>query len=464
MEFNSLEYLVFLPVVWLLFWLLNQSKTTWPRNLILLVASYLFYGWWDARFLVLIAISSVSDYGIALWMERSLKRRKGLLFLSLFINLGILFVFKYYDFFISNFYSNILGVTGDENYPLLHVVLPAGISFYTFQTMSYSIDVYRKAIRPCRNFLDFFLFVSFFPQLVAGPIEKASQLLPQLRQKSRFRFAQFRSGIDLIVYGLAKKVLIADQIAPVVQQCFEPGATHAGNFYLWGAILFSIQIYCDFSGYSDIAIGSARLLGIRLQQNFRFPYFSKNPQDFWKRWHISLYNWLRDYLFIPLGGSRVKPSRLLINILIVFALSGLWHGANWTFICWGLYNGLLIILAHKLWKSSNTPALKISFSLLSYLLILVGWIMFRAESMGHFYQYCWAIVRHEWNGIFWPEIEWTSYLVLGFLLIELLLHFKKRWIVRWRKNLILSGLFKAVILYFMYWYASEGVPFIYFQF
>lgn len=464
MEFNSLEYLVFLPVVWLLFWLLNQSKTTWPRNLILLLASYLFYGWWDARFLVLIAISSVSDYGIALWMDRSLKRRKSLLFLSLFINLGILFVFKYYDFFISNFYSNILGVTGDENYPLLHVVLPAGISFYTFQTMSYSIDVYRKAIRPCRNFLDFFLFVSFFPQLVAGPIEKASQLLPQLREKSRFRFAQFRSGIDLIVYGLAKKVLIADQIAPVVQQCFEPGALHAGNFYLWCAILFSIQIYCDFSGYSDIAIGSARLLGIRLQQNFRFPYFSKNPQDFWKRWHISLYNWLRDYLFIPLGGSRVKPSRLLINILIVFALSGLWHGANWTFICWGLYNGLLIILAHKLWKSSNTPALKISSSLLSYLLILVGWIMFRAESMGHFYQYCWAIVRHDWNSIFWPEIEWTSYLVAGFLLIELLLHFKKRWIVRWRKNLILSGLFKAVILYFMYWYASEGVPFIYFQF
>lgn len=407
----------------------------------------------------------MSDYGIALLLDRKEQNRKLLLLLSIVINLGLLFTFKYFDFFISSFYAHVLNQTDTSLYPLLHIVLPAGISFYTFQTMSYTIDVYKREIKACKSFIDFFLFVSFFPQLVAGPIEKAGNLLPQLRRLSHFRFAQFRSGTELILYGLVKKVLIADQIGVLVDECFLETSNGLGNYHLLGALLFSIQIYCDFSGYSDIAIGTGRLLGIRLLKNFDFPYFTTNPRDFWKHWHISLYNWLRDYLFIPLGGSRVSQVRLLINILIVFALSGLWHGANWTFILWGLYNGLLIVLATFIWRKQILSFwLRLPSIFINYGLILFGWILFRADSVSAFIHYVAKILTNRWSSSVWKEHAWALYLVGAFILFEYALANQKRLMIRLRNIGLLHYSFKAAMLVLIYLFASQGSPFIYFQF
>lgn len=338
MLFNSLIFAFFLPVVFLLYWFVFNGRLR-LQNLLLLAASYVFYGWWDWRFLSLIFISSLVDYilGLAIYKSSDKMRQKMFLFFSLAINLGMLGFFKYYNFFMDSLLEAAAQFGLFLHPRTLNIVLPVGISFYTFQTLSYTIDVYRKKIEPTLDAVSFFAFVSFFPQLVAGPIERASNLLPQFMQKRTFGNAAAKDGLRQILWGLIKKVVVADSIAIQVDQVFNAGdySSFHGSTLLFAGILFAFQIYCDFSGYSDIAVGTAKLFGFNLMRNFAYPFFSRNISEFWQRWHISLSTWFRDYVFIPLGGNRVSASLHVRNIIIAFVLSGFWHGANWTFIIWG---------------------------------------------------------------------------------------------------------------------------------
>ena len=387
MLFNSIEFFIFLPIVFTLFWSI-QSYSLRAGNCILLGASYLFYGWWDWRFLSLIAISSLADFliGQGIASIQTERTRRGLLFASLLVNLGILGFFKYFNFFIDSLVSLHPYIEEQIGYNTLNVILPVGISFYTFQTLSYTIDVYRGKISACKDPLAFFTFVAFFPQLVAGPIERASHLLPQFQKKSKFDTDWAFSGIQLIVWGFFKKVVIADNCAVLVDPIFTDYASQSSISLVLGAILFGIQIYCDFSGYSDIAIGTARLLGFDLMTNFRFPYLSSNIAEFWRRWHISLSTWFRDYVYIPLGGSRGSRLKITQNVIIVFMVSGLWHGANWTFVFWGLIHAILflpliLLGSNKNNGSQNRVIIRILKSLGTFSVVCLAWIFFRAESL-----------------------------------------------------------------------------------
>ncbi|MEZ4808462.1 MAG: MBOAT family O-acyltransferase [Flavobacteriales bacterium] len=344
MYFNSFAFAVFLPVVWALYWSLAR-RPLWTQNLVILAASYFFYGWWDHRFLSLLILSSLLDFSLGRAMGRSQQgtTRRSLLALSLVGNLGMLCTFKYFNFFAGSLATAFASVGVHLDTVTLDVVLPVGISFYTFQTLSYTIDVYRKQLEPATDPIGFFAYVAFFPQLVAGPIERATNLLPQFATRRLFDPAKATDGLRQILWGLFKKAVIADACAPIVDRIFDPGASWSGSTLLLGIFLFAFQIYCDFSGYSDIAIGVARLFGFELMRNFAFPYFSRDIAEFWRRWHISLNTWFRDYVYIPLGGSKGGSLLRVRNILIVFLLSGLWHGANWTFVIWGLINALLFI-------------------------------------------------------------------------------------------------------------------------
>ena len=315
------------------------------QNLLLLVASYVFYGWWDWRFLGLIALSTLVDYFVGIRIEEAddRQRKKRWLWVSLAVNLGILGYFKYANFFIENWITAWDGLGVTMHASTLQVILPVGISFYTFQTLSYSIDIYRGNLKATRDPVAFAAFVSFFPQLVAGPIERATNLLPQITSPRTFTYEQGRDGMRLILWGMFKKVVVADSCAPYVDMCFDNPAAFSGSTLILGAILFSFQIYGDFSGYSDIAIGTAKLFGFELMTNFKFPYFSRDIDEFWRRWHISLSTWFRDYLYIPLGGSRVSKPKAIRNVFVIFLISGFWHGANWTFIVWGGIHALLFI-------------------------------------------------------------------------------------------------------------------------
>ncbi len=387
MLFNSIEFFIFLPIVFTLFWSI-QSYSLRAGNCILLGASYLFYGWWDWRFLSLIAISSLADFliGQGIASIQTERTRRGLLFASLLVNLGILGFFKYFNFFIDSLVSLHPYIEEQIGYNTLNVILPVGISFYTFQTLSYTIDVYRGKISACKDPLAFFTFVAFFPQLVAGPIERASHLLPQFHKKSKFDIDWAFSGIQLIIWGFFKKVVIADNCAVLVDPIFTDYASQSSISLVLGAILFGIQIYCDFSGYSDIAIGTARLLGFDLMTNFRFPYLSSNIAEFWRRWHISLSTWFRDYVYIPLGGSRGSRLKITQNVIIVFMVSGLWHGANWTFVFWGLIHAILflpliLLGSNKNNGSKNRVIMRILKSLGTFSVVCLAWIFFRAESL-----------------------------------------------------------------------------------
>ena len=345
MLFNSLEYLIFLPIIFFLYWFVFY-KNFQKQNLLILFGSYLFYGWWDWRFLFLIIFSTVIDYviGYRVYYSKTIKSKKILVFVSLIFNLSILGWFKYFNFFVDS-WINLVSIFGYQlkNYDSMSVILPVGISFYTFQTMSYTIDIYRKKLEPTKDFISFASFVSFFPQLVAGPIERASNLLPQILKKREFKYEQAVQGLRLIFWGMFKKIVIADQLAPIVDEIFSNYNDLGGGMLFLGAFYFAFQIYCDFSGYSDIAIGTSKLFGFEIMSNFKFPYFSRNIGEFWRRWHISLSTWFRDYLYIPLGGSKEGKWKSLRNILIIFIISGLWHGANWTFIFWGLFHSILFI-------------------------------------------------------------------------------------------------------------------------
>jgi D-alanyl-lipoteichoic acid acyltransferase DltB (MBOAT superfamily) len=381
MIFNSTAFLIFILLFFPAYWYISKLFSIGARNLFTIVGSYIFYGFWDWRFLGLIVLSSATDYVVGILLANSVQKRKRLLLLlfSISVNLGILGFFKYFNFFIEALAESAALLSIHLNTSSLRVILPVGISFYTFQTLSYTIDIYKGKLQPTRDFLSFFAFVSFFPQLVAGPIERASNLLGQFQHKKSFDYRACVIGLRLVLWGLFKKIVIADNFGVLADLSFQQSTPLSGLITLAGALFFALQIYADFSGYSDIAIGIARMLGFKLMKNFRTPYFSSSLREFWQRWHISLSTWFRDYVYIPLGGSRRSTGRVYLNILITFLLSGLWHGANYTFLIWGLLHGLFLIVERiiSLKKSRATGII------LVFILVVLLWIPFRAESTGH---------------------------------------------------------------------------------
>lgn len=394
MQFNSLTFLVFLPIVFLLYWK-GVRGLRW-QNLLIVTASYVFYGWWDARFLLLIVLTSMLSFAGGLLTERYEGRRnrqKMVCTTVIVSNLLILAVFKYFNFFVTSLVALVRPLGIEPDWVTLHVVLPVGISFYTFQALSYTIDVYRKELPATHDVVEFLAYISFFPQLVAGPIERASRLLPQFQRHRRFDYGQAVDGCRQMLWGFFKKMVIADNCALAVNQIWAGYQDQTGLVLMVGGVLFAFQIYCDFSGYSDIAIGCARLFGFSLVQNFDYPYFSRSIPEFWHRWHISLTTWFRDYVYIPLGGSREGRWKTVRNIYVVWAVSGLWHGANWTFVWWGLYHGTLLTasrlpavrkenrrtVACGHWLSAVREGVQMSFT---FFLVVTGWVVFRAGTMG----------------------------------------------------------------------------------
>ena len=399
MLFNSFEFLIFLPAVFLLYWFVFKPLK-W-QNLFVVAASYLFYGWWDWRFLILIAITTFCSYASGLLIQKYAgrrTRRRIVCATNILLNLIILGIFKYLNFFGENF-ALLLDALGFKcDWVTLDILLPVGISFYTFQALSYTIDVYRGNIQPTRNIVAFFAFISFFPQLVAGPIERATNLLPQFLVPRKFDYAKAVDGMRQILWGLFKKMVVADNCAVAVNMIFDQYQSFDGFTLFIGGLLFTFQIYGDFSGYSDIAIGTARLFGINLMRNFNYPYFSRNIAEFWRRWHISLTTWFRDYVYFPLGGSRRGKWKTIRNTFIIFLVSGMWHGANWTFICWGAYNALLfmpLLIVGRNRRYTDVVAqgrLLPSFKellqiVVTFLLVVVGWIIFRAENINDAFNY-----------------------------------------------------------------------------
>lgn len=399
MLFNSLDFAIFLPIVFFLYWFVTYRNLK-IQNLLIALASYVFYGWWDWRFLSLILFSTLVDYsiGIALSKQHNITKRKTLLWTSILVNLGFLGFFKYYNFFLDNFVSAFSLFGMEINANSLNIILPVGISFYTFQTLSYTLDIYKRKLEPTKDFVAFAAFVSFFPQLVAGPIERASNLLPQFYRKRKFDYTKAVDGMRQILWGLFKKVVIADNCAEYANIIFDNSSEYSGSTLVMGAIFFAFQIYGDFSGYSDIAIGTSRLFGFNLMKNFAFPYFSRDIAEFWRRWHISLSTWFRDYLYIPLGGSRGGTWMKIRNTFIIFIVSGFWHGANWTFIVWGALNALYFMPIMLLGKNRVNMSYEKEYGLKSnvsqlinisttFLLTILAWIFFRAKNIDHAVSY-----------------------------------------------------------------------------
>lgn len=390
MLFNSFEFLVFLPIVFLLYWFVFKGRQA--QNMFIVVASYVFYGWWAYRFLVLIFITTLLSYLCGILIEKYRGKAKWICGTNIAINIGILCYYKYVNFFADNLETLINQFGYQLDWVTLDVILPVGISFYTFQALSYTIDVYRRDTNATKDFIAFTSFISFFPQLVAGPIERSTNLLPQFLKPRRFDYTNAVIGLRQILWGFFKKLIIADNCAQLANSIFDNYQDCNASLLLLGALFFTFQIYGDFSGYSDIAIGTARLFGVNLMKNFNLPYFSRDIAEFWRRWHISLNKWFIDYVYIPLGGSRGTKAMVIRNILIVFFLSGLWHGANWTFVVWGLYNGIIIALLtllnlnHKrsaiISEKRFFPPLKeFGQIFITFVLVVIGWIFFRAEDL-----------------------------------------------------------------------------------
>lgn len=483
MLFNSVDFAFFFPIVFLLYWFIT-NKNLKIQNALILIASYYFYSCWDWRFVFLLAFSTLLDYftGIKMCESENQNRRRFWFWLSIVINLGFLGVFKYYNFFIESVSDgfSLLGI--NFNPATLSIILPVGISFYTFHGLSYVIDIYNKKIKAERNLIDYAVFVSFFPLLVAGPIERATHLLPQIKKIRIFSYARAISGMRQILWGLFKKVVIADSCAEFANLFFNNTADYSGFSLIAGAVFFAIQIYGDFSGYSDIALGTARLLGFDLLQNFSFPYFSRDIAEFWRRWHISLSSWFRDYLYIPLGGSKGGTWLKIRNTFIIFLVSGFWHGANWTFIAWGALNALyfLPLLLTKnnrnhldvVAKGRFLPSLKeFTGILVTFFLTVFAWIFFRAENMSHAFLYIEKIVTgfFESSNIavlsdFW---KWgMTYFILLFFLIEWLGR-EQRFALeqipdKWPK--FIRYIFYYALIIAIFWYGGKEEQFIYFQF
>lgn len=477
MLFNSIAFLVFLPIVFIAYWFVFKQRKA--QNIVILIASYYFYGCWDWRFLSLIILSTLVDYliGIQLQKNEVAKKRKQLLWISILMNLGMLGVFKYYNFFMANWIEllNSLGIQAEQS--SLHIILPVGISFYTFQTLSYTIDVYKKKLEPTKDLIAFASFVSFFPQLVAGPIERASNLLPQFHKNRVFDYEKAASGIRLMIWGFFKKIVVADNCALIVNNIFENYETASGSTLLLGLIFFGFQIYGDFSGYSNIAIGVARLFGFDLMRNFMYPYFSRDIAEFWRRWHISLSSWFKDYLYIPLGGSKGPLITVLRNVFIIFLVSGLWHGANWTFVIWGALNAMLfvpLLIRGKNRKySREIIGLKNKISpnewiglLFTFIVTCFCWVFFRAETV----QQAFGIFGHIFsNSLFkLPEVRPLFVFALIFLFLTM------EWIGRKVENPIeiitknlhpfLRSAIYVLFINMILIFNGRQIEFIYFQF
>ena len=477
MFFNSLAFAIFLPIVFFLYWFVfNKTKST--QNALLIVASYYFYSCWDWRFLFLLVFSTFLDFytGIQIEKGKSEKSRKFWFWLSIFVNLGFLGVFKYYNFFAASF-SELLNNAGIKASPiLLEVILPVGISFYTFHGLSYVIDIYYKRIKAEYNFVDYSLFVSYFPLLVAGPIERATHLLPQVKVKREFDFQTAKDGVCQIVWGLVKKVVIADTCATYANAIFDHYTSMNSFSLILGAVYFAFQIYGDFSGYSDIALGVSKLFGLDLLRNFNYPYFSRDIAEFWRRWHISLSSWFRDYLYIPLGGSKGGIWMKIRNTFIIFVVSGFWHGANWTYIVWGFINAvyfLPLLLSNS--NRNNMDAIRLKFNfdsvkvimsiLYTFLLTCVAWVFFRAKTITDAVAYLKQIITNRDFSFQYLDNERYSYeltLMIGlFVLIEWNSRAKTEPISG-KGNMLKMALAVLAILAFGTY--SDYKEFIYFQF
>jgi len=483
MLFNSINFAIFLPIVFLLYWFV-AGKSLKLQNLLLLLSSYFFYACWDWRFLFLLIFSTLLDYFTGLKMQEANNEanKKFWFWLSIIVNLGFLGVFKYYNFFAESFATALSHLGWQVNPWTLKVILPVGISFYTFHGLSYVIDIYKNRIKAEKNFIDYSVFVSFFPLLVAGPIERATHLLPQIQKKRIFDYTKAVDGLRQILWGLFKKVVIADNCAEYANMIFNDPGAYGGSAHVLGALFFTFQIYGDFSGYSDIALGTARLFGIDLLRNFAYPYFSRDIAEFWRRWHISLSTWFRDYLYIPLGGSKGGIWKKVRNTFIIFLVSGFWHGANWTFIIWGALNALYfmpLLLSNKNRQNLETvaqgkmlPGIKEAFAiLLTFGLTVIAWIFFRAETVGQAFDYLSVIFSKSlfsiqlFNGYKGALV--TMVLLFFFVIIEWLGREQQFAIARlgftWKKPFRL--LMYSIIIFLIGMYMStKQTPFIYFQF
>lgn len=475
MLFNSLQFAIFLPIVFLLYWF-AFGRNYKRQNMFVVVASYVFYGCWNWRLLGLIALTSGLSWlsGILIEKDKDLQasRAKGWLIGNVVINLGILALFKYYNFFVESFCA-LFGVEAQTH--LLHLLLPVGISFYTFQALSYSIDVYRGRIGATKDPVAFFAYVSFFPQLVAGPIERATNLLPQFERPRAFDYEEAVDGMRRILWGLFKKVVVADNCARYVDTVWADYSSFSGSTLALAAVLFAFQIYGDFSGYSDIAIGTARLFGIRLKDNFRMPYFSRNVAEFWKRWHISLNTWFVDYVYIPLGGSREGRWKTIRNTFVIFLLSGLWHGANWTYVAWGAYHALLFV--PLIWLGTTKKYKDVATwrqfpqVMLTFALVVLGWIIFRAPSITEAWNYCCCVCNSSLLSAPWLM---NKYFYLP-LVMSLALLVVGEWITRQKEcpldavsrinnRVVRWSLYLLIIAMIFFMGVYENVQFIYFQF
>ena len=480
MLFNSIDFFIFLPIVFFIYWFLFITKK--QKNLLIVIVSYIFYGWWDYRFLFLIALTSLCSYYSGLYIERNERNRKVQRMISagnITINLIILGIFKYYNFFIENLVALMSIWNINLDMATQNIILPVGISFYTFQALSYTIDIYQKKMKATDDIFEFFAFISFFPQLVAGPIERATNLLPQFQKNRNFNYAKAVDGMRQILWGFFKKLVIADNCAAIVNLYWNNYQELPGAMLIMLGVLFTFQIYCDFSGYSDIAIGCSRLFGINLMRNFNYPYFSRSVPEFWRRWHISLTTWFRDYIYFPLGGSRCKKWKVIRNVFIVWSISGLWHGANWTFVCWGVFHASLLAIynllnintkyEHVVAYGKLLPNIKESTQILfTFTLAVIGWIIFRAEDLPQAIDYLSSIISHSFlgNGF----IDGGKWLVAGTLLLF------AEWIQRDKQHALqlpTNGLYRFrltrwgtyyLIIYLIINFAGSSQSFIYFQF
>ncbi len=487
MLFNSIDFAIFLPIVFILYWFVTNHNLR-LQNFLIVVSSFLFYGWWDWRFLSLLVFSASIDYfvGIAIAKNEAETKRKQLLWISIAVNLGLLGFFKYFNFFAENFAQAFSFFGHPINTGSLKIVLPVGISFYTFQALSYSIDVYRRKLEPTRDVVAYFAFISFFPQLVAGPIERATNLLPQFYIKRTFDYHKAVDGMRQILWGLFKKIVIADTCAEYANLIFNNSTNYSGSTLALGALFFTFQIYGDFSGYSDIAIGTSRLFGFDLMRNFAFPYFSRDIAEFWRRWHISLSTWFRDYLYIPLGGSQGGIWTKIRNTIIIFIVSGFWHGANWTFIAWGALNAiyfipLLLKDANRVHldavaQGKNIPSLsELMRMLLTFSLTVFAWIFFRAESIDHAFQFIQDMAVGLLHLSAYVDTLKLIYFKIGLTVPLLLVTFiLMEWFGRAHAYAIAAlpaRLRRPVryaayyaLIFSLFWFSGKGQEFIYFQF
>ncbi len=478
MLFNSIHFAIFLPIVFIAYWLLNEKKLKW-QNLLLLLSSYFFYSCWDYRFLFLLLFSTLLDFysGLKIHQSDNARSRKFWFWLSIIINIGLLGVLKYYNFFVVSFAESLSLLGFEANIQTLNIILPIGISFYTFHGLSYIIDVYKKRISAEENFIDYAVFVSFFPLLVAGPIERATHLLPQIKAKRFFSYNNAVSGLRQILWGLFKKIVIADGCAEYANIVFNNSSEYSGSSHVLAAVFFTFQIYGDFSGYSDIALGTARLFGIELLRNFNYPYFSRDIAEFWRRWHISLSSWFKDYLYIPLGGSNGSIWLKIRNTFIIFLVSGFWHGANWTFIVWGLLNALYIMPSIIFSSNRNNmdivargkllPSFKEFVAInITFVLTVFAWIFFRAKDISSAFNYVSEIFSETLFTLPHNIPYDIIFLILIFMLIEWINREEKfslhNFGLLWPKYVRLS--FYVLLCLCIYLYSGKEEKFIYFQF